>query len=163
MIGKRCSVTAIGPVLPCGGSGTRLWPLSRKSHPKRCAPRADKQTLFWAAPGRLSGPGYAAPVILTGGGFRFLVTGQAQIRRDRARHHQPRTIGPQQRPGHSGDGTFSVERGGFRASAAVLVAGVRSVRLAASRARSIGIPGRERIGVSFMVGLGIARSGRVRY
>ena len=25
----------INPVLLCGGSGTRLWPLSRKSHPKQ--------------------------------------------------------------------------------------------------------------------------------
>ncbi|WP_170329172.1 sugar phosphate nucleotidyltransferase, partial [Ruegeria arenilitoris] len=25
----------ITPVLLCGGSGTRLWPLSRKSYPKQ--------------------------------------------------------------------------------------------------------------------------------
>ncbi|MBL6428048.1 MAG: hypothetical protein HOY44_11015, partial [Maritimibacter sp.] len=27
--------TSITPVLLCGGSGTRLWPLSRKSYPKQ--------------------------------------------------------------------------------------------------------------------------------
>ena len=28
----------ITPVLLCGGSGTRLWPLSRKSYPKQFSP-----------------------------------------------------------------------------------------------------------------------------
>ncbi|MFY2823911.1 sugar phosphate nucleotidyltransferase, partial [Ruegeria sp. MALMAid1280] len=28
----------ITPVLLCGGSGTRLWPLSRKSYPKQFVP-----------------------------------------------------------------------------------------------------------------------------
>lgn len=71
-------MTKITPVLLCGGSGTRLWPLSRKSFPKQFARLAGGQTLFQAALGRLSGPGYAAPVILTGEDFRFLVAEQAQ-------------------------------------------------------------------------------------
>jgi mannose-1-phosphate guanylyltransferase len=31
-------MTSITPVILCGGSGTRLWPLSRKSFPKQFVP-----------------------------------------------------------------------------------------------------------------------------
>jgi hypothetical protein len=33
----------IHPVLLCGGSGTRLWPLSRKSHPKQFVKLMDEE------------------------------------------------------------------------------------------------------------------------
>ena len=66
----------IHPVLLCGGSGTRLWPLSRKSYPKQFVPLIGDETLFQASARRLSGPGFAAPVVLTGADFRFIVTEQ---------------------------------------------------------------------------------------
>jgi len=66
----------ITPVLLCGGSGTRLWPLSRRSYPKQFVPLIGEETLFQAAARRLSGEGFAAPVILTGAEFRFIVTEQ---------------------------------------------------------------------------------------
>ncbi|MDO8327924.1 MAG: mannose-1-phosphate guanylyltransferase/mannose-6-phosphate isomerase [Cypionkella sp.] len=66
----------IHPVLLCGGSGTRLWPLSRKSYPKQFAPLIGPQSLFQASARRLSGPGFAAPVVVTGSDFRFIVTEQ---------------------------------------------------------------------------------------
>ncbi|WP_299609840.1 mannose-1-phosphate guanylyltransferase/mannose-6-phosphate isomerase [uncultured Tateyamaria sp.] len=66
----------ITPVLLCGGSGTRLWPLSRKSYPKQFAAILGEQTLFQASAQRLSGPGYAAPVVVTASDFRFIVTEQ---------------------------------------------------------------------------------------
>ena len=69
-------MTQIVPVLLAGGSGTRLWPLSRRSYPKQFAPLMGAQSLFQASARRLSGPGYAAPVILTGSDFRFIVTEQ---------------------------------------------------------------------------------------
>ncbi|WP_372662005.1 sugar phosphate nucleotidyltransferase, partial [Hydrogenophaga sp.] len=31
-------MTAITPIILCGGSGTRLWPLSRQSFPKQFVP-----------------------------------------------------------------------------------------------------------------------------
>ena len=68
----------ITPVLLCGGSGTRLWPLSRKSYPKQFAPLLGDKTLFQASAERLTGPGYAAPVVVTGSDFRFIVTEQLQ-------------------------------------------------------------------------------------
>ncbi len=66
-------MTQITPVLLCGGSGTRLWPLSRKSYPKQFVPLTGEVTLFQAAAQRLSGPDYAAPVVVTNSDFRFIV------------------------------------------------------------------------------------------
>ena len=66
----------ITPVILSGGSGTRLWPLSRKSYPKQFARLTGEETLFQASAARLSGPGYAPPVVLTGAEFRFIVTEQ---------------------------------------------------------------------------------------
>lgn len=66
----------ITPVLLCGGSGTRLWPLSRKSYPKQFVPLVGDSTLFQASSQRLSGKGYAAPLVLTNSDFRFIVTEQ---------------------------------------------------------------------------------------
>ena len=66
-------MTLITPVLLCGGSGTRLWPLSRKSYPKQFARLTGEVTLFQAAAQRLSGTGYAAPVVVTNSDFRFIV------------------------------------------------------------------------------------------
>lgn len=36
----------ITPVILCGGSGTRLWPLSRKMYPKPFVKRSSGSTLF---------------------------------------------------------------------------------------------------------------------
>jgi mannose-1-phosphate guanylyltransferase/mannose-1-phosphate guanylyltransferase/mannose-6-phosphate isomerase len=66
----------ITPVLLCGGSGTRLWPLSRKSYPKQFVPLIGETTLFQASATRLSGPSYGAPLVLTNSDFRFIVTEQ---------------------------------------------------------------------------------------
>ena len=66
----------ITPILLCGGSGTRLWPLSRKSYPKQFVPLVGEETLFQASAQRLSGDGFAAPLVLTNSDFRFIVTEQ---------------------------------------------------------------------------------------
>ncbi|MFN3144373.1 MAG: mannose-1-phosphate guanylyltransferase/mannose-6-phosphate isomerase [Paracoccaceae bacterium] len=66
----------IHPVLLCGGSGTRLWPLSRKSYPKQFTRLMGDESLFQASARRLSGPGYAPPVAVTGDPFRFIVVEQ---------------------------------------------------------------------------------------
>lgn len=66
----------ITPVLLCGGSGTRLWPLSRKSFPKQFVPLSGATSLFTASAERLSGADFAAPVVVTGSDFRFIVTEQ---------------------------------------------------------------------------------------
>jgi len=66
----------ITPVILSGGSGTRLWPLSRKSYPKQFAPLTGQETLFQASARRVSGPEFAAPVIITNSDFRFIVQDQ---------------------------------------------------------------------------------------
>lgn len=66
----------ITPVILCGGTGTRLWPLSRKSYPKQFATFLGSQSLFQASVERLSGTGYASPLVVTNSDFRFIVTEQ---------------------------------------------------------------------------------------
>ena len=69
-------MTPIHPVLLAGGSGTRLWPLSRKSYPKQFAQLTGPESLFQASARRLSGPGFAAPLVITAEPFRFIATEQ---------------------------------------------------------------------------------------
>ncbi len=66
----------ITPVLLAGGSGTRLWPVSRKSFPKQFAPLVGEESLFQASARRLSGERFAAPVVMTNADFRFIVAEQ---------------------------------------------------------------------------------------
>lgn len=66
----------ITPVLLCGGAGTRLWPLSRRSYPKQFTDLIGGHSLFQASALRLSGWDYAPPLVVTGSDFRFIVTEQ---------------------------------------------------------------------------------------
>lgn len=61
-------MTDIVPVILCGGSGTRLWPRSRKSKPKPFLPLVGDNTLFTATALRCDGHlNFAPPVVVTGG------------------------------------------------------------------------------------------------
>ncbi|MBF0588564.1 MAG: mannose-1-phosphate guanylyltransferase/mannose-6-phosphate isomerase [Magnetococcales bacterium] len=65
------------PVLLSGGSGTRLWPLSRASHPKQFIPLVDNGTLFQASIRRLSGiPETTLPILVCNQQHRFLAAEQ---------------------------------------------------------------------------------------
>ena len=66
----------ITPVILCGGSGTRLWPLSRKSYPKQFSKLIGDQSLFQMSASRVNGDGYGQPLVLTNSDFRFIVTEQ---------------------------------------------------------------------------------------
>lgn len=66
----------IHPVILCGGSGTRLWPVSRQAFPKQFSHLVGSESLFQSAVRRLTGPGFAAPVIVTAAEFRFIVRDQ---------------------------------------------------------------------------------------
>ncbi|MGH8128862.1 MAG: sugar phosphate nucleotidyltransferase, partial [Gammaproteobacteria bacterium] len=65
------------PVILSGGSGTRLWPLSRKNLPKQFLELAGPGTLFQqtvARSGSLAGVG--APIVVCSEEHRFLVAEQ---------------------------------------------------------------------------------------
>jgi mannose-1-phosphate guanylyltransferase/mannose-6-phosphate isomerase len=70
----------ITPVLLCGGSGTRLWPLSRKSYPKQFTHLGGDGTLFQQSAlrlsGRQSGLDFARPITVTHSDFRFIIAEQ---------------------------------------------------------------------------------------
>ena len=66
----------IYPVILCGGTGTRLWPLSRKSHPKQFSRLLDEESLFQSSIRRITAQEYAPPLVITGEPFRFIVTEQ---------------------------------------------------------------------------------------
>jgi len=66
----------VHPVLLCGGSGTRLWPISRKSYPKQFVKLVGEESLYQASALRLSGDDFAAPLIVTASDFRFVVVEQ---------------------------------------------------------------------------------------
>ncbi len=66
----------ITPVILAGGSGTRLWPVSRKSYPKQFTQLLGDESLFQQTARRVTGPGFAAPTVLTAADFRFVVAEQ---------------------------------------------------------------------------------------
>ena len=66
------------PVILCGGAGTRLWPLSRKSYPKQFAALTGDKTLFQLSAARVTGPDFANPVVVTGSDYRFITVEQLQ-------------------------------------------------------------------------------------
>lgn len=67
----------IHPVILCGGSGTRLWPLSRKQAPKPFLPLVDAESLFEQAVRRVSEDSRFAPVtVVAGAAHCDLITAQ---------------------------------------------------------------------------------------
>lgn len=73
-------MSKIVPVILCGGSGTRLWPRSRKAKPKPFLPLIGERTMFEATLGRCSDASrFAPPVIVTGAAHLEHVEKQAAI------------------------------------------------------------------------------------
>lgn len=71
----------VTPVILCGGSGTRLWPLSRTGFPKQFLCLTGNESLFQQAAQRLHQLGstdvaVARPIIVTGEEHRFLAAEQ---------------------------------------------------------------------------------------
>ncbi len=63
----------IYPVILCGGSGTRLWPVSRQSYPKQFARLTGDESLFQGTVRRFAGAEFAPPVVVANNAFRFIV------------------------------------------------------------------------------------------
>jgi len=65
------------PVILSGGSGTRLWPLSRELYPKQLLPLVGKRTMLQETAARVAGlPDLAAPVVVCNESHRFMVAEQ---------------------------------------------------------------------------------------
>ncbi|MFC6634539.1 mannose-1-phosphate guanylyltransferase/mannose-6-phosphate isomerase [Microbulbifer taiwanensis] len=67
------------PVILCGGTGSRLWPLSREAYPKQFLPLAGSETMLQATALRLDGlEGVQAPILVCNEAHRFAAAEQLQ-------------------------------------------------------------------------------------
>jgi len=68
----------ITPVILSGGSGTRLWPLSRKQHPKQLLPLLNQTSLLQDTINRMDGlEGVEKTIVICNEDYRFMVAEQA--------------------------------------------------------------------------------------
>lgn len=76
------------PVILSGGSGTRLWPLSRELYPKQLLPLVDERTMLQETACRLAGlADLAPPLVVCNENHRFMVAEQL-----RSVNHSPTAI-----------------------------------------------------------------------
>lgn len=68
------------PVVLSGGSGARLWPLSRENHPKQLLPLVGEKTLLQGTVARLDGmEGLGEPLLVCNEVHRFAVAEQLRL------------------------------------------------------------------------------------
>lgn len=68
----------IQPIILAGGTGTRLWPISRKSYPKQFVAQANGSSLYQSTLNRLSCAGFLPPLVVTNEDYRFIAIEQAE-------------------------------------------------------------------------------------
>lgn len=69
----------IHPVILSGGSGTRLWPLSRANYPKQLLPLVGKETMLQATLARASAlNNVQMPIVVCNSEHRFLIQEQCE-------------------------------------------------------------------------------------
>ena len=66
----------IVPVVLSGGSGTRLWPVSREKHPKQLQPLLGGESLLQNTLRRLEGLPLGAPIVVSNQEYRFITAEQ---------------------------------------------------------------------------------------
>ncbi|MCF8478863.1 MAG: mannose-1-phosphate guanylyltransferase/mannose-6-phosphate isomerase [Rhodospirillum sp.] len=69
---------SIVPVILSGGSGTRLWPMSRSAYPKQFLPLASGDSLLQDTLTRMSGVPFTGPMVICNEAHRFVVAEQAR-------------------------------------------------------------------------------------
>lgn len=74
------------PVLMSGGSGARLWPLSRERYPKQLLPLCGERTMVQETALRVHGPGFADPIVVCNQEHRFAMAEQLRAVGVRPRH-----------------------------------------------------------------------------
>jgi mannose-1-phosphate guanylyltransferase/mannose-6-phosphate isomerase len=73
-------IPSILPVILSGGSGTRLWPLSREKYPKQLLPLVEDLSMLQSTVARLDGlDGLAQPLVICNEEHRFAVAEQARV------------------------------------------------------------------------------------
>jgi mannose-1-phosphate guanylyltransferase/mannose-6-phosphate isomerase len=75
--------TMILPVILSGGTGTRLWPLSREGYPKQFWPLASDRPMLAETAARAEGPEFLPPMAVCNEAHRFLVAEQLRGRNAR--------------------------------------------------------------------------------
>jgi mannose-1-phosphate guanylyltransferase / mannose-6-phosphate isomerase len=71
---------AIHPVILSGGSGTRLWPMSRAQYPKQLLPLLTERTLLQEAGLRVAdAKHFAPPLVIANDDHRFIVAEQLRL------------------------------------------------------------------------------------
>jgi mannose-1-phosphate guanylyltransferase/mannose-6-phosphate isomerase len=78
--GARSAHLKVGaiPVILSGGSGSRLWPVSRESFPKQYWPLLSDRSLIQETIERAAAAGHAAPILVCNQEHRFLVAEQVR-------------------------------------------------------------------------------------
>lgn len=69
----------IVPAVMCGGTGSRLWPMSRALYPKQLLPLTSERTMLQETVARVSdGDRFAPPILICNDEHRFLIAAQMQ-------------------------------------------------------------------------------------
>src|SRR6185295_18196420 len=72
-------MTKIVPILLAGGTGTRLWPVSRDALPKQFLPLVGERSTYQDTLLRVADTElFAPPIVITGADFRFFARRQAE-------------------------------------------------------------------------------------
>ena len=72
----------VQPVVLSGGSGTRLWPLSREKYPKQLLPLIGEDSLLQATVRRaegIDGVELTAPMVVCNEEYRFVIAEQLRL------------------------------------------------------------------------------------
>src|SRR5215510_13489582 len=75
---QASKVPTIVPVLLSGGSGTRLWPVSRALHPKQLLPMTGEMTMLQETARRFARDGFGRPLVVCNDEHRFTIAAQLQ-------------------------------------------------------------------------------------
>ncbi|MEG3618522.1 mannose-1-phosphate guanylyltransferase/mannose-6-phosphate isomerase [Magnetovibrio sp. PR-2] len=69
-------MSTIVPVILSGGSGTRLWPMSRTLYPKQLQSLYSDQSMLVETAARVSGDNFGSPVVICNAEHRFIIAEQ---------------------------------------------------------------------------------------